>query len=411
MAEVREFLIEYPLVATLIGLAAMFLAAYIADWIAKRVFLRTDHPHRRGDIVQVRRCPPRVQRFRTPRAHRAGDRHLFRDPARSGRARKRSIRRVQRAASAAIVLIAVSVVASFLNAVEKHYAKSLIAQGRPIEAYVQVTKIAVYVVGTVIFVAVLIGESPMVMLGGLGALMAVLLLVFRDTILSFVASLQLASYDTIRVGDWIEMPQYGADGDVIELSLHTVKIQNFDKTITALPTHKLIEEPFKNWRGMEESGGRRIKRSFFIDMSSIRFLTGEELDRLENFVVLRDYIRQKREELAAANKEIEHDPHLVANARRLTNSGTLRAYLVAYLRQHSKIHQGMTLIVRQLDPTPEGLPFELYTFTNVTGWSEYEDIQSDIFDHIFSIVPEFDLRVFQAPTGSDFERLGSSSDG
>ena len=194
------------------------------------------------------------------------------------------------------------------------------------------------------------------MLGGLGALMAVLLLVFRDTILSFVASLQLASYDTIRVGDWIEMPQYGADGDVIELSLHTVKIQNFDKTITALPTHKLIEEPFKNWRGMEESGGRRIKRSFFIDMSSIRFLTGDELDSLENFVVLRDYIRQKREELAAANKEIEHDPHLVANARRLTNSGTFRAYLVAYLRQHSKIHQGMTLIVRQLDPTPRRPP-------------------------------------------------------
>ena len=207
------------------------------------------------------------------------------------------------------------------------------------------------------------------------------------------------------------MPQYGTDGDVIELSLHTVKIQNFDKTITALPTHKLIEEPFKNWRGMEESGGRRIKRSFFIDMSSIRFLTGEELDRLENFVVLRDYIRQKREEIAASNKEIERDPLLVANARRLTNSGTLRAYLVAYLRQHAKIHQGMTLIVRQLDPTPEGLPFELYTFTNVTGWSEYEDIQSDIFDHIFSIVPEFDLRVFQAPTGSDFERLGSSNDG
>ena len=410
MAEVREFLIEYPLVATLIGLAAMFLAAYIADWIAKRVFLRTvtriavETSFKFDDVLLEFNVFGRL-------AHIAPAIGIYFGILLVPGVPERVDTQVQRAASAAIVLIAVSVVASFLNAVEKHYAKSLIAQGRPIEAYVQVTKIAVYVVGTVIFVAVLIGESPMVMLGGLGALMAVLLLVFRDTILSFVASLQLASYDTIRVGDWIEMPQYGADGDVIELSLHTVKIQNFDKTITALPTHKLIEEPFKNWRGMEESGGRRIKRSFFIDMSSIRFLTGEELDRLENFVVLRDYIRQKREELAAANKEIEHDPHLVANARRLTNSGTLRAYLVAYLRQHSKIHQGMTLIVRQLDPTPEGLPFELYTFTNVTGWSEYEDIQSDIFDHIFSIVPEFDLRVFQAPTGSDFERLGSSSDG
>ena len=410
MAEVREFLNQNPLVATLIGLAAMFLAAYIAGWIAKRVVLRTitrialETSFQFDDVLIEFNVFGRL-------AHIAPAIGVYFGILLVPGVPDEVDTRVQHAASAAIVLIAVSVVASFLNAVEKHYAKSPIAQGRPIEAYIQVIKIAAYVVGAVIFVAVLIGQSPMVMLGGLGALMAVLLLVFRDTILSFVASLQLASYDTIRVGDWIEMPQYGADGDVIELSLHTVKVQNFDKTITALPTHKLIEEPFKNWRGMEESGGRRIKRSFFIDMSSIRFLTGEELDRLENFVVLRDYIRQKREELAAANKEIEHDPHLVANARRLTNSGTLRAYLVAYLRQHSKIHQGMTLIVRQLDPTPEGLPFELYTFTNVTGWSEYEDIQSDIFDHIFSIVPEFDLRVFQVPTGSDFERLGSSSDG
>ena len=410
MAEVREFLNQNPLVATLIGLAAMFLAAYIADWIAKRVFLRTitriavETSFQFDDVLIKFNVFERL-------AHIAPAIGVYYGILLVPGVPDNVDAKVQQAASAAVVLIGVSVAAAFLTAVEKYYAKSLIAQGRPIEAYVQVTKIAVYVVGAVIFVAVLVGQSPMVMLGGLGALMAVLLLVFRDTILSFVASLQLASYDTIRVGDWIEMPQYGTDGDVIELSLHTVKIQNFDKTITALPTHKLIEEPFKNWRGMEESGGRRIKRSFFIDMSSIRFLTGEELDRLENFVVLRDYIRQKREEITASNKEIEHDPLLVANARRLTNAGTLRAYLVAYLRQHAKIHQGMTLIVRQLDPTPEGLPFELYTFTNVTGWSEYEDIQSDIFDHIFSIVPEFDLRVFQAPTGSDFERLGSSNDG
>ncbi len=410
MAEVREFLNENPLVATLIGLAAMFLAAYLADWIAKRVFLRTitriavETSFKFDDVLLKFNVFERL-------AHIAPAIGVYYGILLVPGVPDNVDAKVQQAASAVVVLIGVSVAAAFLTAVEKYYAKSLIAQGRPIEAYVQVTKIAVYVVGAVIFVAVLVGQSPMVMLGGLGALMAVLLLVFRDTILSFVASLQLASYDTIRVGDWIEMPQYGTDGDVIELSLHTVKIQNFDKTITALPTHKLIEEPFKNWRGMEESGGRRIKRSFFIDMSSIRFLTGEDLDRLENFVVLRNYIRQKREEIAASNKEIEHDPLLVANARRLTNAGTLRAYLVAYLRQHAKIHQGMTLIVRQLDPTPEGLPFELYTFTNVTGWSEYEDIQSDIFDHIFSIVPEFDLRVFQAPTGSDFERLGSSNDG
>ena len=213
----------------------------------------------------------------------------------------------------------------------------------------------------------------------------------------------------VRVGDWIEMSQYGADGDVVELSLHTVKVQNWDKTITAIPTHKLIEQSFKNWRGMQDSGGRRIKRSFFIDMSSVRFLTDEELDRLENFASLRDYIRQKRREIAAHNDQYADEPTLVVNARRMTNLGTLRAYLVGYLRSHPKIHQDMTLIVRQLAPTPEGLPIELYVFTNITGWVDYEDIQSDIFDHIFSIVPEFGLRVFQAPSGSDFGRLGSSN--
>ena len=197
------------------------------------------------------------------------------------------------------------------------------------------------------------------------------------------------------------MPQYGADGDVVEVSLYTIKIQNFDKTITAIPTHKLIDQPFKNWRGMQESGGRRIKRSFFIDMNSIRFLAEEDIDRLENFAVLRDYIRQKRRELAEFNKTYVGDPSLIVNSRRLTNVGTLRAYLVTYLRQHPKIHQKMTLIVRQLAPTSEGLPIELYVFTNVTDWTEYEGIQSDIFDHIFSILHEFGLRVFSARLISD----------
>ena len=208
----------------------------------------------------------------------------------------------------------------------------------------------------------------------------------------------MASYDMVRVGDWIEMPQYGADGDVIELTLHTVKIQNFDKTITAVPTHKLIEQPFKNWRGMQESGGRRIKRSFFVDMNSIHFLTEADLDRIENFAILQDYVREKRQEVRDFNKTFQDDPNLIVNARRLTNVGTLRAYLAAYLRQHPKIHQNMTLIVRQLSPTSEGLPVELYVFTNVTAWAEYEGIQSDIFDHIFSIMPEFGLRVFQGQT-------------
>jgi miniconductance mechanosensitive channel len=410
MAQITELLNQYPTAATVFGLIALAIGAFVADGIVKRVFLTVINRVARktstkfDDVLLELNVFGRLAHSAPAVAVYFGIQMIpgvpqFLDDS------------VRNAAMGALVLVAVSAIAAFLTAVEKNYARSSIAEGRPIEAYVQVTKIAVYVVGGVMFVAVLTGREPMVMLGGLGALMAVLLLVFRDTILSFVASLQMASYDMVRVGDWIEMQQYGADGDVIELSLHTVKIQNWDKTITSIPTHKLIDQSFKNWRGMQDSGGRRIKRSFFVDMASIRFLTEQELDRLENFAVLRDYISQKRAELSESNEEFAHDSDLVANARRLTNVGTLRAYLVAYLRQHSKIHQDMTLIVRQLAPTSEGLPIELYVFTNITGWVAYEDIQSDIFDHIFSIVSEFGLRVFQAPSGGDFARLGPPGNG
>ncbi len=407
MAGVLQFLDQYPFVETLIGLGVLLIAAWVADTIAKRVFLRVVRRVARETKGQFDDTLVEHNVFRRL-AHVAPAFVVYFGILAIPGFVERVDERIQAAAAAAIVLVFVSAVTAFLTAVEKHYSRSAIAEGRPIEAYVQVTKIAVYVVGTVVAVAVLIGQSPVVLLGGLGALMAVMLLVFRDTILSFVASLQMASYDMVRVGDWIEMPQYGADGDVIELSLHTIKVQNFNKTITSIPTHKLIEQPFKNWRGMTESGGRRISRSVFIDMASIRFLDDADLDRLENFAVLRDYVRRKRRELADYNAEHADDSDLVVNARWMTNVGTFRAYLVAYLRRHPKVHQGMTLIIRQLDPTPEGLPIQLYLFTNVTGWSEYEDIQSDIFDHVLSIVPEFGLRVFQAPSGTDFGRLGTS---
>ena len=407
MAGVSQFLNQYPFVETLIGLGILLIAAWVADKVAKRVFLRFVRRVARETKGQFDDTLVEHNVFGRL-AHVAPAFVVYFGILAIPGSEDVVDRRVQQAAAAAIVLVFVSAVTVFLTAVEKYYARSAIAEGRPIEAYVQVTKIAVYVVGAVVAVAVLIGQSPVVLLGGLGALMAVMLLVFRDTILSFVASLQMASYDIVRVGDWIEMPQYGADGDVIELSLHTIKVQNFNKTITSIPTHKLIEQPFKNWRGMEESGGRRISRSVFIDMASIRFLNDDDLDRFENFAVLRDYVRGKRKELADYNAEHADDPDLVVNARRMTNVGTFRAYLLAYLRRHPKVHQGMTLIIRQLDPTPEGLPIQLYLFTNVTGWSEYEDIQSDIFDHVLSIVPEFGLRVFQAPSGADFQQLGAS---
>jgi miniconductance mechanosensitive channel len=244
------------------------------------------------------------------------------------------------------------------------------------------------------------------LLSGLGAMTAVLLLVFKDTILSLVASVQLTSLDMVRVGDWIEMPQCNADGDVIDVSLHTVKIQNWDKTFTTIPTHRLIVDSFKNWRGMDESGGRRIKRELRIDINSVRFLTVEEVERFKGFALLKDYIDRKLEDLAAYNAAVGEETENV-NLRRLTNLGTFRAYILSYLKHHPKIHREMTLMVRQLQPGPTGLPLEIYAFTNITAWSTYEDIQADIFDHLLAIAGEFGLSMYQEPAGRDLSALAS----
>ena len=258
----------------------------------------------------------------------------------------------------------------------------------------------------VLIVAVLIERSPVLLLSGLGAMTAVLILVFKDTILSLVASVQLTSLDMIRVGDWIEMPSCNADGDVVDIALHTVKVQNWDKTITTIPTLKLISESFKNWRGMSLSGGRRIKRNLHIDLSSIRFLTDAEIERFRQFKLLEDYIARKEKELADYNDAVGESDN--ANLRRLTNVGTFRAYVFNYLKHHPKIHDEMTLLVRQLQPSPQGLPLEIYAFTNITDWSIYEDIQSDIFDHLMAIIGEFGLRTYQQPSGEDIVALSAS---
>jgi miniconductance mechanosensitive channel len=310
---------------------------------------------------------------------------------------------ITRAAAAAIVLVLLHTASAFLSAANAIYSETPTGREQPIVVYLQVVRIVMYVLGGIVILATLIGRSPLSLLAGIGALTAVLILVFRDTILSFVASIQLSNYDMVKVGDWIEAPQYGADGDVIDIALHAIKVQNWDKTISTIPTYKLVDGSFKNWRSMPESGGRRIKRAVSIDMNTIRFLTQEDLDRFERFSLLREYVREKREQLAAASAEPDHDPELVVNARRLTNIGTFRAYIVNYLRQREDMHQGMTLMVRQRDPTTDGLPLEIYAFSNVTDWVDYERIQSDIFDHILAIAPEFGLRVYQHPAGRDFE--------
>lgn len=309
-----------------------------------------------------------------------------------------------------MVLMVTMALSALLSAGSTIYSSLPIARERPLKGFVQLVQIAVWVFGAVMIIAAVLDRSPLLLLSGLGAMTAILLLVFKDTILSLVASVQLTAQDMVRVGDWIEVPQFGADGDVVDVQLHTVKVQNWDKTITTIPTHRLISDSFKNWRGMSQTGARRIKRAIDIDVSSIRFQRPDEVEHFKRFVLLRDYVSAKETELADYNASLAAEFDEAVNQRRLTNIGTFRAYAFNYLKNHPHIHKGMTLLVRQLAPGPEGLPLEIYCFTNTTVWAEYEDIQSDVFDHLLAIVPDFGLRLYQKPAGSDVVNLGAIHD-
>lgn len=317
---------------------------------------------------------------------------------------------IRRIAVAVMITVGALGLSSFLRAAEAIYNSHPEYRERPIKGYLQVVSILIYLIAGLLVLAALMNRSPWIFVSGIGAMTAVLLLIFRDTILSFVASIQIASNDMIRVGDWIEVPEFGADGDVMEVALHTVKVQNWDMTITTIPTHRLITDSFKNWRGMSQSGGRRIKRSVAIDLQSVHFLTDEEIARFENWSLLREYIRGKREELAKANAAAGLGREVPADLRRLTNLGTFRAWIWATLRSHPQIHQtGHTLLVRQLAAGSQGVPIEVYCFSNDTAWINYEDIQADLFDRILAMVPEFGLKVFQEPAGSDLRRCMEDS--
>ncbi|HEY8537457.1 MAG TPA: mechanosensitive ion channel domain-containing protein [Steroidobacteraceae bacterium] len=309
-------------------------------------------------------------------------------------------------ASAYVVLTIALALSNLLNAVgviyEQHDPER--ARARPIKGYLQVAKLVIFIVAGILVVATLFNRDPLILLSGLGAMTAVLMLVFKDTLLSLVASIQLSTHDMLRVGDWIEMPQLNADGFAIDISLHTVKVQNWDKTITTIPTWRLISESYKNWRGMFESGGRRIKRALYIDQTSVRFLTLEERQRLKRFALIDEYLDRKQAELEAYNAKLIAEGKDPVNTRRVTNIGTFRAYVQAYLQNHPRINKDMILLVRQLQPGPTGLPLEIYCFTATTAWVEYESIQADIFDHLYAILPEFGLRVFQQPSGEDIKR-------
>ncbi|MCY4645885.1 MAG: mechanosensitive ion channel family protein [Gammaproteobacteria bacterium] len=310
----------------------------------------------------------------------------------------------RRLSAAVIVMATAAAFSAFLDAVNDIYVEAFEqSRSRPIKGYLQGASLLAYLGAGVVAIAILANQSPLVFLSGIGALTAVLMLIFRDTILSLVASIQIMSNDMIRIGDWVSMPQANTDGDVIEIALHTVKIQNWDKTISTIPTHKFISESFKNWRGMTESGGRRIKRSLRIDMNSVRFLSDGEVDRLSRYETLREYMTEARRKIESYNAaKAEGDPGIIPEIRRLTNLGTFRLYVFNYLKGNPRISQEMTVLARQLAPGPQGVPIEVYCFSSDTAWANYEGLQADLFDHLIAILPEFGLRAFQEPSGSDF---------
>ncbi len=312
---------------------------------------------------------------------------------------------VRRASMIYMLIVAVLAIDSFFNAVIDIYRTFDISKHIPIKSFIQVAKIALYFLGVIFAIALIVGQSPLKLIAGLGAMTAVLMLVFKDPILGFVAGVQLTTNKMVARGDWIEMPKFGVDGDVEEVALTTVKVRNFDNTVSTIPTYALISDSFKNWQGMSESGGRRIKRAINIDIGTVRFCDAEMLERFAKIQYIADYLEKKRKEVAKHNEQNGVDDSAPANGRRLTNIGTFRAYIEAYLRNQEMITQELTFLVRQLKPTEKGLPIEIYVFCKDKRWVPYEAIQADIFDHLLAVAPEFDLRVFQNPTGGDLRGL------
>ncbi|WP_210315560.1 mechanosensitive ion channel family protein [Nitratireductor aestuarii] len=403
----QDLVEQYPAVQTGLALIALALTALIANFIVKALLLRG--LNRLLSLTSFGR-DPEVSR------HRVIERLANATPAIVISAGillvpglpAAAVIVIRNVANAFTIITVALAMGGALNVLDALYRRRPEARLKPIKGYLQVAKIVIYTIAAILVIATLIDRSPIILLSGLGAITAVLILVFQDTLLSLVAGIQISSTDMVRVGDWITVPGQDADGDVIEIALHTVKVQNFDKTVTTVPIRKLVTDPFRNWRAMQESGGRRIKRSLLIDQSSIRFLTPDELTRLSSFVLLKDYLGRKAQEIAEWNAALGEAASVPANTRRATNIGTFRMYVQSYLRAHPNVHQGMTVMVRQLEPEPQGLPLEIYCFANTVVWVEFEAIQADIFDHLLAILPEFGLRVFQEPSGADmrdFARL------
>jgi miniconductance mechanosensitive channel len=392
------------LVGRVLAVVITIAAAYVANLVAKRLLLRgirrfvektktawDDMLVNRGVFNRLSHLAPALVVYAL--ASFVAEPHL------------NAILVIRRAAVVYMIVVGLLVVDALLNALVDIYRTFEMARRRPIRGFVQAAKIILYAIVGIIVVATIMGRSPNLLLGGLGAMTAVIMLIFKDSILGLVAGIQLSTNQMLHIGDWIEMPKYGADGDVIDLTLTTVKVQNWDKTITTIPTYALISDYFKNWRGMSESGGRRIKRSINIDMTSVKFCTAEMLAKFKKIRHIEEYVEKKLDEVGKHNRSAGIDEADLINGRHLTNLGTFRAYVAAYLRNHPMVHEGMTFLVRHLQPTETGLPIQIYVFSKDQVWANYEAIQADIFDHILAMIPEFELRVFQNPTGADFRAL------
>ncbi|WP_127470584.1 mechanosensitive ion channel family protein [Thiomicrorhabdus aquaedulcis] len=407
----NQFIVDYlqdPLVNMVLGVVLLIFVAWLANYIVKRVLLRGLYTLLGNHAPQPHNGHKLDFSFIDRLSHVVPALIISTGVSRIPELPNVIVVVTENVTNAFMVVTVGLVFTSLLTLFNGLYERKPESKNKPIKGYIQVLNIIIYLIAIILMIAVLFDRSPLILLSGLGAMAAVLMLIFQDTILSLVASVQISSNDVIRVGDWVEMPDLNADGDVIDIALHTVKIQNWDKTITTIPTRRFMTDSFKNWRGMQESGGRRIKRSLMFDQQTIHFLDASEITWLKKINLLKDYMAHKEQEVAQWNTALEQKALEPVNFRRLTNIGTFRAYVMCYLQQHPKIHQGMTQIVRQMSPTAEGLPIEIYCFTDTVVWAEYEAIQSDIFDHLYSIAPEFGLRVFQSPSGYDLMQLAKT---
>lgn len=307
-----------------------------------------------------------------------------------------------------LIIVGLTIVTAFLKVIQLGFSSHPAFKDKPLASYFQLVRIVLYIIVFILVLSVMLERSPIYFLSAFGAMTAIILLIFKDTILGLVASVQISANDMVKVGDWVEMPKFNADGDVLDINLNTVKVQNWDKTITTIPTYFFVTDSFRNWRGMVQSGGRRIKRSLFIDVHSVRFVDPAKREELKKIYLIKEYVSARQQEIEAHNMQFDFDPSVLVNGRRMTNLGVFRMYVESYLRRHPRIRQDMIIMVRQLATESKGIPMEVYCFTDTTAWIDYESIQADVFDHLFATAVFFDLDVFQEPSGKDISRLALS---